>query len=263
VAETVSKIGIIACSGEEIAEGTVSRLATRRVLEGLRPQQTVTLCLPLFLAGEAGERRFAQEHPTITVDGCSKLCAKRAAEQYSGQVAASLVVSDIVGDLAKKCHRSTRDAGEADQQAVWLVAERIAEEVDALTASGARREPGEAPAAAGACCACGSPSPEGKLEINGRPVAVNGLPLIFEHLRAKRLQPGDSCEDMLLETVRIYHAIAPEEQADYRQALADAYREYCRLRSQPHGEGARNGVESAIAKGAGRGKTRLAGPGKS
>ena len=52
MAEAISKIGIIACSGEEIPEGTISRLATRRVLELLRPQQTVTLCLPLFLAGE-------------------------------------------------------------------------------------------------------------------------------------------------------------------------------------------------------------------
>ena len=48
------KIGIISCSGEAIAEGTISRLATRRVLESLRPNLTVTLCLPLFLSGEEG-----------------------------------------------------------------------------------------------------------------------------------------------------------------------------------------------------------------
>ena len=142
------------------------------------------MCLPLFLAGEVGERRFAQEHPTITVDGCSKLCAKRGTEQYSGRVSASLVVSDILGDRAKGCHRSARDADQADEQAVWIVAERIAAEVDALTASGAQGESGKAPAAGnGACCACGSPSPEGKLEVGGKAVTVNGLPLIFEHLR--------------------------------------------------------------------------------
>ena len=103
-----TKVGIIACSGEEIPAGTISRLATRRVLELLRPQSTVTLCLPLFLAGEEQERRFARQHPTITVDGCDKLCAKRGTEQYSGQVAASLVVTDILGDRVAKCHRSAR-----------------------------------------------------------------------------------------------------------------------------------------------------------
>ena len=111
-----TKVGIIACSGEEIPAGTISRLATRRVLELLRPQSTVTLCLPLFLAGEEQERRFARQHPTITVDGCDKLCAKRGTEQYSGQVAASLVVTDILGDRVAKCHRSARDFDQAGRR---------------------------------------------------------------------------------------------------------------------------------------------------
>ena len=129
------KVGIIACSGEEIPAGTISRLATRRVLELLRPQSTVTLCLPLFLAGEEQERRFARQHPTITVDGCDKLCAKQGTEKYSGQVAASLVVTDILGDRVAKCHRSARDFDRSDEEAVWTVAERIAAEVDALAAA--------------------------------------------------------------------------------------------------------------------------------
>lgn len=237
MAAAVSKIGIISCSGEEIPEGTISRLATRRVLEGLRPQQTVTLCLPLFLAGEVGERRFAREHPTITVDGCSKLCAKRGTEQYSGQVSASLVVSDILVDRAKPCHRSARDADKSDEDAVWLVAERIAAEVDALTASGAQREASEAPAASGACCACGSPSREGELEVNGKLVAINGLPLIFQHLQKKGLQPDNDCADTLLDTVRIYHPIETNEEAEYRNALVAAYRMFCERHSngQPAG----------------------------
>jgi hypothetical protein len=82
------KVGVIACAGEEMAAGTISRLATRRVLGTLRPGATVTLCLPLFLAGDQQERRFAREHPTITVDGCKKLCARRGTEQYSGRPAA-------------------------------------------------------------------------------------------------------------------------------------------------------------------------------
>jgi len=239
MAEAVSKVGIISCSGEEIPEGTISRLAVRRVLESLRPQQTVTLCLPLFLAGEVGERRFAQEHPTITVDGCSKLCAKRGTEQYSDRVSASLVVSDILGDGASGCHRSARDADKADEQAVWIVAEQIAAKVDALTASGAPRESNKAPAAGSAYCACGSPSPEGTLEVRGKAVTINGLPLIFQYLEKKGVQPGNGSADNLLETVRIYHAIEPEEEAAYRQALADAYQRYCQRRQRNNGASCR------------------------
>jgi hypothetical protein len=225
--EAISKVGIISCSGEEIPEGTVARQAVRRVLEGLRPQRTVTLCLPLFLAGEVGERRFASEHPTITVDGCDKLCAKRGTEQFSGAVSASLVVTDILGGPARGCHRSTRHADKADEQAIWLVAERIAAEVDALTASEAPTETAEAPAASSVGCACGRPSPDGKLEVGGKSIIINGLPLIFEHLRKNGLQPDNGCAGTVLDTVRIYHFIEAAEEADYRDALETAYRAFC------------------------------------
>ena len=76
------KVGIIACSGEEMAEGTVTRLAALKVLEESRPGDTVTICLPLFLAGGEGDRAFARFYPTIAVDGCELRCAARATEQY-------------------------------------------------------------------------------------------------------------------------------------------------------------------------------------
>ena len=69
------KVGIVSCSGEELAEGTVARLATLKVLHELRPGRTVTICLPLFLAGGEGDREFARNHPTITIDGCDLRCA--------------------------------------------------------------------------------------------------------------------------------------------------------------------------------------------
>jgi uncharacterized metal-binding protein len=223
----MTKVGIIACSGEEIPAGTLSRLATRRVLELLRPQSTVTLCLPLFLAGEEQERRFAREHPTITVDGCERLCAKRGTEQYSGRVAASLVVTDILGDRVAKCHRSARDADKSDEEAVWILAERIAAEVDALSSTAPQSRPSDQPQAASCGCSCGSPPPDGSLAINGKTMTVNGLPLIFDHLRKQGLQPGEGSADRLLEMVRVYHVIEPRDEALYRVALVEAYRDFC------------------------------------
>ena len=87
------KVGIIACSGEELPEGTVSRVAALKVLEELRPEDTVTLCLPLFLAGDERERAFARFYPTIALDGCEKRCAQRSTERYSGQTADGLIIS--------------------------------------------------------------------------------------------------------------------------------------------------------------------------
>ena len=227
-----TKVGIIACSGEEIPAGTISRSATRCVLELLRPQSTVTLCLPLFLAGEEQERRFARQHPTITVDGCEKLCAKRGTEKYSGRVAASLVVTDILGDRLAKCHRSARDFDRSDEEAVWAVAERIAAEVDVLSAAAPHPQPDSASQGASCGCSCGRPAADGNLRLNGKTVTVNGLSLIFDHFHKEGCEPGSGCADRLLETVCIYHAIDPGEEVHYRDALVKAYAEFCQQKAE-------------------------------
>ncbi len=123
------KVGIISCSGEACVEGTISRVATRLVLEKLRPKETVTICLPLFLAGGKEERAFAKFYPTITVDGCEKLCAKIATERYSGKPTSSMIITDLTRN--PRCSRSGRR--KLDGGALALAektAERIAKEVD-------------------------------------------------------------------------------------------------------------------------------------
>lgn len=124
------KVGLIACSGEEMAEGTVTRRAVRNVLETLRPDDTVTLCLPLFLAGGEGERAFARFYPTIAVDGCGKRCAARATEKYSAKPAASIVVTDVARECGCGAMGTARRLNEAGLRLAEAVAERIAEETD-------------------------------------------------------------------------------------------------------------------------------------
>ncbi|MDR3698471.1 MAG: putative zinc-binding protein [Candidatus Sulfopaludibacter sp.] len=227
----ISKVGIISCSGEAIPEGTISRLATRRVLELLRPEATVTLCLPLFLAGNEAERNFAKTHPTITIDGCDKLCAKWGTEEHSGPVHSSLVVADILGTKAAGCQRSSGNASRPDQEAVWAVAERIAAEVDTIL-SETESPDGAAAVASGAQCSCAGPVPGGTLTIEGATVRIPGLALIFGQC-AERSIPADAggC-GALLDAVRIYHRIAPEEEAGYRGALLAAYQDF-RIGVQP------------------------------
>lgn len=120
-----NKVGIVSCSGEEIPEGTISRIATRIVLEKLRPEETVTICLPLFLAGGEGERAFARVFPTITVDGCEKRCAEIGTKKYSGRPAATIVVTDILKRYPN-LKLGRRDELSAEE---WEFAENVAEEL--------------------------------------------------------------------------------------------------------------------------------------
>ena len=113
------KIGVVSCSGEDCLGGTISRLATRKMLDEIRPDETVTICLPLFLAGGVEERGFAEIFPTISVDGCSKDCAKRATEKYSGKVSAAIDISDIIGkEVAGAGALSTRNLTNEHQEMV-------------------------------------------------------------------------------------------------------------------------------------------------
>jgi hypothetical protein len=126
------KVGLISCSGEELPEGTVTRRAVRKVIETLRPHNTVTLCLPLFLAGGEGERAFAKYYPTIAVDGCDKRCAGRATEKYSAKPVASIVVTDIAKECACGAIGTARRLNEAGLRLSDAVAEKIVTETDRL-----------------------------------------------------------------------------------------------------------------------------------
>ncbi|MBI5445080.1 MAG: hypothetical protein HY900_28195 [Deltaproteobacteria bacterium] len=126
----VMKVGVVSCSGEELPEGTVSRLACREVLDGLRPHETVTICLPLFIAGGEEERRFAATFPTITVDGCEKRCAQRGTGKLSGKPARALVVSEILAERGLAVPTRRRNLEEEDRAAVHAVADEIAKTVD-------------------------------------------------------------------------------------------------------------------------------------
>ena len=130
----VTKVGIVSCSGEEIPNGTLCRMACRRVLDALRPSEAVTICLPLFIAGGEEERSFAAKYPTITVDGCEKLCAAKATEMLSGKPSKSLLVPDILKRHGLPAPTMLRQFGPAEEPAVKAVAEEIAKAVDEVLA---------------------------------------------------------------------------------------------------------------------------------
>ena len=234
------KIGIIACSGEELAEGTVTRLAALRVLEQLRPNDTVTICLPLFLAGGEGDRAFARFYPTISVDGCELRCAARATEKYSNKPAASIMVRDVIEENELDPTQGKRHLNAAGQQAVDITAERIANTVDELLGKKWNRKMGElipletidedhpevTPEAVIATCACGSGIPIQNVIIAGKELTLVGLPLIFQQFFEAGKSPIEANLGELMDIIKIYNPIAVEEEPAYRDGIRKAYRNY-------------------------------------
>jgi uncharacterized metal-binding protein len=227
------KVGIVSCSGEELAEGTVARLAALKVLHESRPGKTVTICLPLFLAGGEGDRAFARFHPTITIDGCHLRCAARGTEMYSGKPAASIVISDLVSEHGLDQVEGRRQLNAAGKQAVEIAAQRLTELVDEILGSprltvlnNVVAEPRPQQVNPVGCCSCGPGIPTSKLNIGDRTVELLALPLIFQRLHELGRAP-EAAADELLETVKTYNAVPPGEEEDYRAAIAREYAAFC------------------------------------
>ncbi len=228
------KVGLISCSGEELPEGTLSRVATLQVLEQLRPNDTVTLCLPLFLAGNDKERAFAKFYPTIAIDGCAKRCAALATERYSAQPTVSIVIPEFLAAHGLDAPKTRRQLDAAGARAADALAEEIARHVDEIL--GVKREPvteqpfdsaqgGPTAIAEGeavtATCSCGSGIPVTRLMIAGKEREIVALPLIFEQFSADGESP-----DELFAMVKVYNAIPAELEAEYRAAILRAFAEY-------------------------------------
>ena len=233
------KVGIVACSGEELAVGTVTRLAALKVLHELRPGRTVTICLPLFLAGGEGDRAFARFHPTITVDGCDLRCAARGTERYSGAPAASIVVDALVAEQGLPRPGGRRRLDEPGRQAVEVTARRLAQLVDEVLGADCRSgaAAGEPAPDANAVlsdgkplvmCSCGSGIPVTQVTVDGRTVELVALPLIFSQFRESRGSvDAPLAVQRLIDTVKIYNEVPPEAEASYREAIVREYREFC------------------------------------
>ena len=130
-----TRVGVISCSGEEFLGGTLSRLATRKIIDKMRVGKVVSLCLPLYIAGNEGERDFAKNFPVIAVDGCGKSCAKKATLKYSGAVRDTLVLSELLGeDIALSDIVSAKELTAEHYQMVDMIAEEICKKVDKLLA---------------------------------------------------------------------------------------------------------------------------------
>jgi uncharacterized metal-binding protein len=224
------KVGIVACSGEERAEGTITRLAALQVLEQLRPTDTVTICLPLFLAGGEGDRAFARFYPTIAIDGCDQRCAAKATEMYSGKPAASIVVGDLLRDRNIGTARRLNEAG---REAVGWTADHTARQVDDLLDRKWDRRAGEfveeqtAAEPIVATCACGSGIPVQTVEVAGERITLIALPAIFQQFREWGKLPGDGVSRELLDMVKIYNAVPAEQEAHYLSMLDSEYTAYC------------------------------------
>lgn len=126
------RIVVIPCSGIGKPLGSVSRQATYRVVEDLRPESTATTCLALIVAGDEKAVKLVKENPCIALDGCPRECARKNIELAGGRVATELKVMDIYKEDKSMKPESVLQIGEGGERLADTIAERIARESDRI-----------------------------------------------------------------------------------------------------------------------------------
>ena len=72
MSQITTKAGGMACTGINQIEGTIARMAIYKVLEELRPNQTVLSCLPALAAKAEEDVEFVWDYPSIILSGCNR-----------------------------------------------------------------------------------------------------------------------------------------------------------------------------------------------
>ena len=80
------KVGITACTGINKVQGTIARMAAYKVLDELRPNETVLICYPALTAKVDEDVEFVQKYPTLVIDGCEKNCARNLFAKFDSQM---------------------------------------------------------------------------------------------------------------------------------------------------------------------------------
>ena len=159
---------------------------------------------------------------------------------YSGKPAASLVVSELVQQKGLEQPEGLRRLNKAGMQAVDLLAEHIANQVDQILGRQWNRRAGEfiLPVLANetaslsseettqATCSCGSGIPVQTVLINGQSVTLIALPAILQQFKEAGKTPGQATVAELLDLIKIYNLVPGGEEQAYREVLLQAYAAY-------------------------------------
>ncbi len=128
---------IVPCSGIGKSLGTVSREAAYELCENLRPNDTQLVALSKLVLGDERARDCVRASPAITIDGCKQMCAAKLVRHSGGTVAREVAVFE-----AFRHHKHLKPEGIAElnaegKQLARVLAEEIAEQLDAVRCSGA------------------------------------------------------------------------------------------------------------------------------
>ncbi|MFP3984755.1 MAG: putative zinc-binding protein [Candidatus Bathyarchaeia archaeon] len=127
-----AKVLVIPCSGIGKALGTVGRVAMYEVIEGLRPNEATTTCLPLLTIGDEAVLKIVRDNPCISIDGCPAQCARKNIEASKGKLAASFMVTDVLRENKSLKPEAVTELRPKGLKLAKILAQKIAQKIDEI-----------------------------------------------------------------------------------------------------------------------------------
>jgi len=125
------KVAIIPCAGMDKALGSVARACAFIVVEKLRPDKAILVCVPPLIAGVKPYSEIIKMHPSITIDGCAERCATKIAAKNGARIRGRIMIPESVQKHKLK-PKSSSDIGPDGERLAEKLAEEIAAEIDRL-----------------------------------------------------------------------------------------------------------------------------------
>jgi len=125
------KVAVIPCAGMDKALGSVARACAFKVVENLRPDKAVLVCIPPLIAGVKPYSEMVKAYPSIPIDGCVERCATKIAVKNGARIKARILIPESVQKYKLK-PKSASDIGPDGERLAEKLAEEIAAEIDRL-----------------------------------------------------------------------------------------------------------------------------------
>jgi uncharacterized metal-binding protein len=126
------RVVVVPCSGIGKSLGTVGRVATYKVIERMKPEETRTVCLALLTMGDADALRLVRENPCIAVDGCPAQCSKKNIEASMGKLAHNIVVTDVLRKNRSLKPDGVIELNDQGEKLAEIIARALSEKVDEI-----------------------------------------------------------------------------------------------------------------------------------
>jgi uncharacterized metal-binding protein len=126
------KVIVVPCSGIGKSLGTVGRVATYKVVERMKPEETRTVCLALLTMGDDDALKLVRENPCIAVDGCPAQCSKKNVEASMGKLAYNIVVTDVLRKNRSLKPDGVIELNDQGDKLAEIIAGTISEKVDEI-----------------------------------------------------------------------------------------------------------------------------------